>query len=81
MRSRRPESLLFGKIHEVVNERALGVPKSHMRIVPSELGTKACIMGTMALVVQERLESPKAFAFASEASPQIDKLAKNEASL
>ena len=54
--------VLFDGIASLAHERALGVPASRVRMVPSGLGNFACVMGCLALVAEERFEHPRTFA-------------------
>ena len=63
-------SLMFDVINSVVRERALGVPKSRVQILPSGLDDRSCVMGCLALVVEEQLEEPKTLAVTMLAEPQ-----------
>ena len=56
-------NLMFDQINQVVQERALGVPKNRVRILPSMLDNKSCVMGCLAAVVEEQLEDPRTLAF------------------
>lgn len=55
-------SLMFDVINSVVRARALGVPKSRVQILPSALDDNSCVMGCLALVVEEQLEEPTTLA-------------------
>jgi len=57
----------FEAVKAVVQKRALRVPRERAKIVPSELGEKACAIGATMLVIENWLSQPNAFRIGKQA--------------
>lgn len=54
----KASSLILKDIERIVFENTLSPVREHLRIIPSAHGTDACIMGTIALVLDDILRDP-----------------------
>jgi len=50
--------LLLKHVERVVTANTLAPGREHLRIIPSEHGSDACIMGAIALVLDDVLREP-----------------------
>ena len=51
--------LLLKDVERVVSENTLSPGREHLRIIPSAHGTDACVMGAIALVLDDILREPE----------------------
>jgi hypothetical protein len=56
--SAQPMVLLINDIERIVSENTLAPGREHLRIIPSAHGTDACVMGAIALVLDDILREP-----------------------